>query len=150
MKDEVRSLHQLLNSDRRFPLEAYVFVREALSYASDVLNLGSDSLHADPEPCLELDAIQQELQPIAERHLTGQELCEAIRHYAVNQFGYMSRVVLKNWGITRTSDFGDIVYNMIDVGLMKKSPRDCRTHFDDVYDFDEVFDKKFEMKLSGS
>ena len=61
----------------------------------------------------------------------------------------MARAVLENWGITLTQHFGDIVYNMIDVGLMKKSPRDSRAHFDDVYDFKSVFETDFEL-TSGS
>jgi uncharacterized repeat protein (TIGR04138 family) len=80
-----------------------------------------------------------------ERHLTGQQLCEAIRRYSLNQYGYMSKVVLKNWNIDQTGCFGDIVYNMISVGIMKKSSRDKRAHFDDVYDFDEVFEADFQI-----
>ncbi len=147
MRDEVISLHRLLRKDPRFPLDAYLFVREALSFAADELNLGSPQYE---EPVLEIEDEAADDEGIVERHLTGQELCEAIRQYAINQFGYMAQVVLRNWGIFSTGDFGDIVYNMIDVGLMKKSPQDCRTHFDDVYDFDEVFDRQFRMKMSGS
>jgi len=150
MEDEIYSLHKLLKKDTRYPLPAYVFVREALGYASDILNLGSESSPVETEVQLDLDSKQEELDPVVERHLTGQELCEAIRLYAINEFGYMAKVVLENWGITQTQDFGNIVYNMIDVGLMKKSPRDSRAHFDDVYDFEAVFDRDFEMKLSES
>ncbi len=146
MRDEVIALHRLLRRDSRFPLDAYVFVREALSWAADEMNLGK-CRYESPELDVDLDD-ESSVEPV-EHHLTGQELCEAIRQYALNEFGYMSRIVLGNWGIGTTGDFGDIVYNMIDVGLMKKSPRDCRTHFDNVYDFDEVFERQFEMKLSG-
>ena len=81
-----------------------------------------------------------------EKHLTGQQLCEAIRRYAQEQFGYMAVVVLKSWGITTTSDFGEIVYNMISIGQMRKSPNDRREHFDDVYDFGEAFQKNFKIR----
>ena len=77
--------------------------------------------------------------PRVEHHLTGQELCEAIRVFSLNQFGLMSRVVLKNWKIESTADFGELVYNMIGVGLMKKSKGDDRKHFDNVYDFESAF-----------
>lgn len=149
MKDEVIALHRLLRKDPRFPLDAYLFVREALSYAADELNLGSARFET---PVLDIEQYEEtgEDEDVVERHLTGQELCEAIRQYAINQFGYMAQIVLRNWGITSTGDFGDIVYNMIDVGLMKKSPQDCRSHFDDVYDFEQVFEQQFEMKMSGS
>jgi uncharacterized repeat protein (TIGR04138 family) len=138
------ALHRLLRKDPRFPLDAYLFVREALAYAADELNLGNPQFEV---PVLELEEEDPDEESVVERHLTGQELCEAIRQFAIDQFGYMARIVLSNWGIAATSHFGDIVYNMIDVGLMKKSPHDCRSHFDDVYDFDEVFDRQYQMKI---
>ena len=57
----------------------------------------------------------------------------------------MARIVLKNWGVRSTSCFGDIVYNMIEIGLMKKSDQDKRSHFDDVYDFEAEFDQRFQI-----
>jgi uncharacterized repeat protein (TIGR04138 family) len=134
MTDESYSLYRIIQEDPRYCLEAYVFVRESLAYAAD---------------CMELDFYEElssrEHPAKAERHLTGQQLCEAIRQYATNQFGYMAKVVLKNWGIESTSCFGDIVYNMINAGIMKKSEHDRRSHFDDVYSFDEVFQNQFEF-----
>ena len=53
------------------------------------------------------------LQP--ERHLTGQELCEAIRQYAVEEFGYLAKSVLNSWGVYKTRDFGNIVFNLIEI-----------------------------------
>lgn len=135
MSEEKFSLDQLVSQDPRYPVEAYVFVREALAFASDSMELG---VAPDVAETASPD------QP-RERHLTGQELCEAIRQFAINQYGYMAKVVLQRWGITATGNFGDIVYNMIEMGVMKKSPQDRRTHFDNVYDFDHVFESNFEM-----
>lgn len=140
MTDESFSLYHLVNQDPRYPIEAYQFVREALAYAADAMELGSHE-HLDSE----FDDEAATHQARRERHLTGQQLCESIRSYALNQYGYMARVVLKNWNIDSTGCFGDIVYNMIAQGIMKKSSRDKRAHFDDVYNFDDVFDAKFEI-----
>ena len=140
MTDDSFSLYQIVNQDPRYPVEAYWFVREALAYAADSMELCSESFD-DPE--LEIEMATHRAR--RERHLTGQQLCEAIRQYAVNQFGYMAKVVLKNWNIDKTSCFGDIVYNMISVGIMKKSSEDKRSHFDGVYLFDEVFQNEFEI-----
>ena len=136
MADDTFALHQLVAKDRQYPIEAYFFVRDALSYAADSMELSHQNC-GDSEL---YSSIAME-----ERHLTGQQLCDAIREYAINQFGLMSRIVLKYWGIDSTSGFGDIVYNMIEIGLMKKSAHDRRSHFDDVYDFEEVFDHQFEI-----
>ena len=140
MTDESFSLYHLVNQDPRYPIEAYQFVREALAYAADTMELGSHE-HLDPE----FDVEAATHQARRERHLTGQQLCESIRSYALNQYGYMARVVLKNWNIESTGCFGDIVYNMISQGIMKKSSRDKRSHFDDVYSFEDVFDANFEI-----
>lgn len=139
MSDESFSLYQIVDQDPRYPIEAYIFVREALAYASDSLELGSQCYQSE----VDVDAATHLAR--RERHLTGQQLCEAIRQYALNQFGYMAKIVLNNWSIDRTDCFGDIVYNMIDLGLMKKSSQDERVHFDNVYAFDDVFQNSFEI-----
>ncbi|MCA9215358.1 MAG: hypothetical protein KDB27_19970, partial [Planctomycetales bacterium] len=81
-----------------------------------------------------------------ERHLTGQQLCEASRRYAIEQFGLLAKVVLNSWGIQSTGDLGEIVYNMIDAELMKKSSGDRREDFDDVFDFTAAFEEEFEIE----
>jgi uncharacterized repeat protein (TIGR04138 family) len=136
-------LFALLKKDRRYPLEAYHFVQEALTFAQDVLEMGA---YVDAPAAVDDEEEEEpETEAEASKHLTGQQLCEAIRQYAVEQYGYMALVVLKDWGITTTSDFGEIVYNLIGIGSMKKSARDRREDFDDVYDFDEVFRKQFQI-----
>ncbi len=133
MPGQDHPIFDLLKRDRRYKLEAYKFVRDALSYAHDELQMGQA---VSPEGADELQT---------EAHLTGQQLCEAIRLYAIEQFGLMARVVLTNWGISCTSDFGEIVYNLIDIGQMKKSETDRREDFDDIYSFDEAFDRHFKI-----
>ena len=78
MSDDSVSLYQLVNQDPRYPIEAYGFVREALNYAADSMELGSQA-YSDLDSDLETAARQAQL----ERHLTGQQLCEAIRRYSL-------------------------------------------------------------------
>lgn len=139
MNDEIYPLYRLLKEDTRYPLEAYQFVRDALSFAQDDLDMGTES-SSNPSS-LSLEEVQQR----PERHLTGQELCEAIRLYAINQYGYLSKTVLNQWGLNATGDFGNVVYNLISIGWMRKSQEDLREHFDDVYDFETVFLENFEF-----
>ncbi len=135
MTDTENPIVRLLKEDPRYQLEAYQFVREGLTYAQEIMMMGSD------EPA----AGSGEL----ERHLTGQQLCEAIRKYAIDQFGYMANVVLSNWGIRETRDIGNIVYNLIDVDLMKRSANDKVEDFDNVYSFEEAFQLGFEIDPDG-
>jgi uncharacterized repeat protein (TIGR04138 family) len=133
-------LQRLLQQDKRYKREAYLFVHEALNYAQRVLKMGSP---ITPEQGRAGGTREQ-------RHLTGQQLCEAIRQYALEQFGYLARVVLKSWGIHSTSDFGEIVYSLIEIGYMNKSKSDRREDFDNVYDFREAFERDFEIRRGST
>ena len=73
------------------------------------------------------------------RHVTGQELCHALRLLAVQMWGPLRREVLRRWNIRRTRDFGEMVFLMIDLQLMGKQDSDDISDFDDVYDFDTAF-----------
>jgi uncharacterized repeat protein (TIGR04138 family) len=135
MSSTVPPIIKLLKRDRRYKLDAYRFVREALDYAHRELRMGQ------PQPSKPSEQPQ-------EAHVTGQQLCEAIRQYAVEQFGLMAKLVLNHWGIRSTGDFGEIVYNLIEINEMKKSQSDRREDFDDVYDFDTAFVRDFEITKS--
>jgi uncharacterized repeat protein (TIGR04138 family) len=79
--------------------------------------------------------------------VTGQELCEAIRRFALQQYGLMAKTVLESWGIRKTGDFGEIVFNLIRIGRMRKTPHDRREDFDDVYDFETAFRDEFKIMM---
>lgn len=125
-------IQEILERDPRYRLEAYQFVREGLTYAQEIKKMGSNQPSSDGEE--------------VEKHLSGQQLCEAIREYALEQYGFMATVVLKNWGVTKTRDFGNIVYNLIDGDLMKKSQNDRVEDFDDVFVFDVAFQEGFKIE----
>jgi uncharacterized repeat protein (TIGR04138 family) len=113
MQELAQAIAQLVREDRRYSFEAYAFLFEALQYAQNVLEMGAES---PGEPAEQ----GQEASP--QRHVTGQELCEAIRHFALDQYGYMAKTVLNNWGIHGTGDFGEMVYNLIRIGHMQRRP----------------------------
>lgn len=125
-------LADLLIKDRRYKFDAYLFVFEALKFAHEELGMGNT-----------MDIEEEEDD--ANRHLTGQQLCEAIREYAHQEFGYLAQEVLRHWGVTTTGDFGEIVFNLIEIKEMRKTPEDRREDFDDVYDFDEAFNRGFQF-----
>jgi len=108
--------------DSRYEREAYFFVREALDHTQK--HLGHDRRGA-----------------VA--HVTGQQLLEGIRDFALTQFGPMTMLVLEEWGIRNCRDFGEIVFNMVDIGLLSKTDTDTRVDFDSGYEFYEAFRKPF-------
>lgn len=143
---------QLLKDDPRFRIEAYQFVREALSFGqNDDEEESEDAIDdlSEIDEALILGELEEDedWQEEQEHHLTGQILCEAIRVYAQQQYGYMAKTVLNSWGLTSTSDFGEIVYNLIEIGMMKKSNTDRREDFNDVYDFESAFVQNFRFEI---
>jgi uncharacterized repeat protein (TIGR04138 family) len=143
MSDALEDLRALVEADPRYKLEAYLFVFEALRYAQEVMGLGRLA-PSEPQPDPPYPTEQVEPQ----RHVTGQELCEAARRYALDRYGLMAKAVLNSWGIRSTSDIGEIVFNLIRIGRMSKTREDRREDFDDVYDFDEAFRVDFRSLMS--
>jgi len=119
--DQMRTL---LRAAGPYPLEAYQFVQEGLSFTSE-------QVHLDPDAFGELD-----------RHVTGQQLCMGLREYAIQRYGLLARTVLECWRVQRTEDFGRMVFAMIDAGLLKQQPDDSLEDFTSVYDFREAFNPR--------
>lgn len=116
------ALEQILATDARYHRDAYIFVREALDHTQQIVAKdNSDRL----------------------RHVTGQELLEGIRQFALTQFGPMAQTVLGEWGIRECRHFGNIVFNMVEIGLLAKTQNDSRQDFDDGYAFDDAFRRPF-------
>ena len=68
---------------------------------------------------------------------------EGVRRLAMEQFGPLARTVLEYWGIHSTDDLGEIVFDLVDMGVLVKNPRDRPEDFADVFDFEEVFDHNY-------
>ena len=114
---------RLAAKDSRFDAEAYVFIREGLDYASKALKKPAEG---------------------PERHVTAQELLACIRDFALQEFGPMAFRVLAEWGIHRTEDFGAVVFNLVDAGILGKTEEDREEYFANGYDFHETFVRPFE------
>lgn len=149
--EEVPPLLRLLCEDKRYKLEAYQFVRTGLTYAQELLGRTSEQAAGKragvrDEPAAEADDDDDYEQPRPARHVSGQELCHALRIMAHEQYGRLAKLVLAEWGIRSTGDFGEIVYNLIKINEMSKSDGDRRSDFDDVYDFDTALVREFAIR----
>jgi uncharacterized repeat protein (TIGR04138 family) len=115
----------ICKEDARFDRKAYAFVRQALDHTV------KDLRKRLPE------------RTAKSQHVTGAELLCGIRDFALEQFGPLAKTVLNAWGVTRCSDFGDIVFNLIEYNVFSKTESDRREDFGEVYDFDAAFVKPF-------
>jgi uncharacterized repeat protein (TIGR04138 family) len=117
-----QALARIQAKDPRYHRDAYLFVREALDHTQK-------TIAKNPRGRI--------------RHITGQELLVGIRTFALEQFGPMAKTVLEEWGIRSCRDFGEIVFNMVEVDWLAKTKNDTRADFEHGYDFDEAFRKPF-------
>lgn len=113
----------IVATDNRYAPEAYCFLRDALDFT---LKLRKKSTKDE-----------------AARHVSGQELTEGVRQFALKEFGPMALTVFEYWGIRKTDDMGEIVFNLINVGIFGKSEYDNIDDFKNGYDFHETFVKPF-------
>lgn len=93
-----------------------------------------------------LEFIQSKLD--ARRHISAAELAHSCRELALERFGLMSRIVLDRWGIRATSDLGEIVFTLVELGFLVKQPNDTRQEFAGVYDFEVAFDRDYPWNSS--
>ncbi len=116
----------ICKEDTRFDRKAYDFVRLGLDHTVKELRK-KDSARAEKS-----------------RHVTGPELLEGLRAYALDQFGPLAKTVLNTWGVRRCRDFGDIVFNLIEYNVFSKTDNDRREDFSDIFDFEDAFVKPFQ------
>jgi uncharacterized repeat protein (TIGR04138 family) len=122
----------VLARDPRYPIYAYAFVFEAIAHTKKLAGRG----RGQPAP-----------HRRAPRHVTGQQLCHGACALALAQYGYLAKVVLRQWGIRSTSDLGEIVYNLIRSGDLEKTPSDSRADFDGVFDLEQALTRDFRLVL---
>jgi uncharacterized repeat protein (TIGR04138 family) len=120
-KNFYNQLEKMYEGDSRYKPEAYEFVMQALFYTQKKLK--------------------------RDGHINAQELLNGIKDFALEQFGPMAHTVFEHWGITSTDDLGNIVFKMIENGLLKKTEGDSPEDFRAVYDLKETFKTSYRTKL---
>ena len=88
-----------------------------------------------------LEFCQQQLTE--RRHLTGRELAVGCRDLALQRYGVLARTVLDHWGVRDSADIGEIVFALVDVGLLASQPNDSKEEFVGVFDFHQAFDRDY-------
>lgn len=123
---------EVVRRDSRYTYEAYEFMFHALHHTQKMLGREPAGESGEPGP---------------HHHVNGRELLDGIRDLARREFGLMARTVFRLWGINRTDDFGQIVFNLVESGLMSKTDEDDLGDFHEVYDLDRALTEGYEIKL---
>lgn len=126
-------LLDIVRKTPRYSYEAYEFLFEALGHTQKLLGR---------------TPVQSDAEAGPEHHVSGPELVRGFVDLGRVQFGRMARVVFRIWGIERTDDIGELVFNLIDANLLSKTDNDSRTDFQGVCDLDEALVRQFEIPLN--
>jgi uncharacterized repeat protein (TIGR04138 family) len=119
---EKKNLEQVAEECGRYSVDAFEFVRHGLNFTVQ-------KIHGDTKNKAEIEC-----------HVTGRQLSEGLRDYAISRYGVMASTVLSHWGIRRTNDFGRIVFALVESRLMQKTEQDDVRDFEGVFDFDAAFE----------
>lgn len=122
----VKSLDEIVEEVGLYPIEAYEFVQRGLGYTVQ-------KLHGEVK------------NPSANRHISGQQLSQGLREFALLQWGLLAHTVLARWNIRRTDDFGRIVFALVEHGHMSKTDEDNIEDFRNVFDFRTVFEEQYRI-----
>lgn len=112
-------------SDPRYGKGAYYFIREALDHT--------------------LKKLKKD-QSKNKGHVSGTQLLDGIRDYALDRFGPMTLTLMEHWNIQKCRDFGDIVFNLVDFGILGRTENDSLEDFEGGYSFEEAFEIPFQPK----
>lgn len=117
------AVHEVRQRDTRYAPEGYAFLCEALGHTVKMLERENDE----------------------DRHVNGRELLAGFRDLAVLQFGPMAWFVVRDWGLERSEDVGNMVYNLIGVGYFGKNETDSIEDFSDGVDLIEALQSPFRV-----
>jgi uncharacterized repeat protein (TIGR04138 family) len=161
-----KPLEDVIRELGRYPFDAVLFVQECIAVASERVHgpmspeenavaRWMDGQEVDLEQLRELhrtgtlppditDAVDQLGGPEKlNRHVSGQQLCWAIRDAALTRWGLMARGVLARWNIRRTEDIGAIIFALVENDWLRKLPTDRIEDFNSVFPFDQAFEQDY-------
>lgn len=125
-----KSLEEIVAQVGLYPIEAFHFIQAGLEYTAT-------KAHGERK------------EPEVKRHITGQQLSEGLREFALLQWGLLARTVLKRWNINRTDDFGRIVFALVENRYMSKTHEDRIEDFKNVYDFRKAFEEGYRIECKS-
>ena len=122
----VKEIHR---KDGRYAKGAYFFIREALDHTLKSLDKNARKNKG---------------------RVSGEELLEGIRSFALDRFGPMTLTLMNHWNIRQCRDFGNIVFNLVEFGILGRTDSDSLEDFEGGYNFSEAFESPFLPSIDNS
>ncbi len=117
-----QSVVTILKRDKRFDPHAYFFLKDALDFTLKRI--------------AEANAGQA-------RHVCGPELLEGFRDFALQQFGPMGSTLMREWGVRKCQDVGDMVFHLIEEQVFGRQDSDKKEDFSEIFDLDTALASPF-------
>ncbi|MCG3137879.1 MAG: hypothetical protein HJJLKODD_01734 [Phycisphaerae bacterium] len=166
-----KDIQDIIREVGKYPLDAYQFVHDGLTHTLQSTHgeltdaeLAVHHFMAQNNIDLEMIATLAENGQLPERiaglieqlggieslnrHVSGEKLCWGLRDYAMQRWGALASTVLQQWNIKSTRDFGEIVFALVDNNYLQKQPTDQIEDFEEVFRFNEAFDRAYRINLS--
>ena len=122
-----QKIAQIIEKDATYPEEAYEFVTNVIHFATK----------------------NNEKKEDASRHIGAKKIIKASVDYALNEYGFFAQEVLLNFNIIKAIDIGNIVFNLIEVELLRQSDDDSLEDFNfecNILNSIEQHKKKFVVR----
>lgn len=117
------AVSKIIEKDPRFSIKAYHFLREALDFTlSRIMKDNHDNM----------------------RHVSGVELLDGFKDFALDQFGPMTATVMREWGIKNGYHVGEMVYALISEEVFSQQEGDSINDFKGFMSFKDAFEKPFQ------
>ncbi len=111
------AVERIRAADARYACDAYAFVMDGLDHTVRALD--------------------------ERRHVSAEELLDGLCRFARDKFGMLAYDVLRSWGVTTGRDVGDIVFHLIDAGILSRREEDTREDFDTALDLKRALEDTY-------
>lgn len=131
--DYAEAVRSIRTSQNQYEEDAYYFLKECLDFTVQDLKKRKVQLKGN--------------------HLSGPQLLNGIRRHALEKFGPLALTVFHSWNIRSTRDFGVMVFQLVEAGVLGKTEEDRLEDFENCFDFDKAFLDPFlpgKPTLSGN
>ena len=124
-----QAIAKLREQNPKYAPAAYHFIRRSLDHSLRKLRRGEADRPA---------------------HVSGKELLEGFRDLALEEFGPLAKTVLEDWGLTRCSEVGEVVFQLVGMGVLGKNEEDKFEDFAELWSFAEAFEQPFRPQAPTS
>jgi uncharacterized repeat protein (TIGR04138 family) len=126
------AIAEIVRNDPRYAYEAYEFIFDALAHTQKLVGKAPEYEDDEPSP---------------RHHVNGPEILQGACDLAREEFGLLANVVFRQWGIHRSDDIGEIVFNLIEAELLCRTDSDHRSDFQNALDLDRALSDGYSFSL---